>query len=216
MQQLFLQKKFDQCELCAYHESGHILFAYLCGYSCKYVELINDKNENDFTSIAIINYGADSKLASSFIEPDANLDSFESLTLAERLESVEVGQRIVRIFLGGSAAAAVFNNNGDSRIPLPMQIDFTDLLRVEFIQQVLQKLSTDVAGDFVEYCLQDALYTLSNLNIWNTVVDLATLLLERNQLNKNDIEECLEAHGILYNDIRTTPDLKTAGIIQNL
>jgi hypothetical protein len=213
MQQLFLQKKFDQCELCAYHESGHILFAYLCGYSCKYVELINDKNENDFTSIAIIDYGEDSKPASSFIAPDANMGSFTSATLAGRMESVEVGQRIIRIFLGGSAAAAVFNNNGDAHIPLPMQIDFTDLLRVEFIQQVLQELSSDITEDFVEYSLQDALYTLSNINVWNTVVDLAKLLLQRNQLNKNDIEECLEAHGILYNDMSTTAGFETADTI---
>jgi hypothetical protein len=210
MQQLFEQKKFDQCELCAYHESGHILFAYLCGYSCKYVELINDKNENDFTSIAIIDYGDDSKLASAFIAPEANLNSFKSFNLAQRLESVEIGQRIIRIFLGGSAAAAVFNNNGDSHIPLPMQIDFTDLLRVEFIQQVLRELSSDVTEDFVEYSLQDALYTLSNVNVWNTVVDLAKLLLEKNQLNKNDIEECLDAHGILYSDLSATNGFTTA------
>jgi len=44
--------------------------------------------------------------------------------------------------------------------------------------------------------LQDALYTLSNVNIWNTIVDLAKRLLQFNHLDKNDIEECLEEHGI--------------------
>jgi hypothetical protein len=200
MQQLFVKQNFDKCELCAYHESGHILFAYLCGYTCKYIELINDKNENDFTSIAIIDYGKDSELASQFIGKEASLDAFQSYSLAQRLNSVEVGQKIVRIFLGGSVAAAVFNNNGDIHIALPMQIDFTDLLRVEFIQQVLQKLSADISEDFVEHYLQDALYTLGNINVWQTVVDLATLLLQKNYLNKNDIEECLDEHGIEYNN----------------
>jgi len=46
--------------------------------------------------------------------------------------------------------------------------------------------------------LQEALYTLTNVNIWDTVVDLAGRLLHSNHLEKNDIEECLEEHGIIY------------------
>jgi len=42
------------------------------------------------------------------------------------------------------------------------------------------------------------LYTLSNINIWDTIVDLASRLLQSNHLDKNDIEECLEEHGIMY------------------
>jgi hypothetical protein len=201
MNNLLQKHSFNKCELCAYHESGHILFAYLCGYSCNYVELINDKNEDDFTSIAMLDYGKDSQMASLFIGPNADLDTFNSFNLAQKLECVEVGQRIARIFLGGSVAAAVFNNQGDVHIPLPMQIDFTDLLRVEFIQQALKKLSNDNDEEFIEHYLQDALYTLSNINVWNTIVDLATRLLKDNQLNKNDIEECLEEHGIVYGNV---------------
>lgn len=199
MNQRFASEKFNKCEICAYHESGHILFAYLCGYSCTYVELINDKNEEDFTSIAIINYGEDEELASLFTTPHANLDTFKSFSLAKRLECVEVGRRIARIYLGGSVSATVFNNQGDVHIPLPMQIDFTDLLRVEFIQQVLKELTTDTDENFIEHNLQDALYTLGNINVWNTVEDIAKRLMKNNQLNKNDIEECLDEHGIFYN-----------------
>ena len=201
MRNLFAKTNFNQCKLCAYHESGHILFAYLCGYSCKYAQLINDKNENDFTSIAIIDYGRDSELASHFVAADMDSKFFKSLSLANKLESIEVGQRLIRIFLGGSASVAVFKNDSDILIPLPIQLDFADLSRVQQIQQVLKEMSPDVTEDFVDYYLQDALYTLSNFNIWNTVVDLAKLLLEKNQLNKNDIEECLDAHGILYGDM---------------
>ena len=201
MNNLLEKHSFNKCELCAYHESGHILFAYLCGYSCNYVELINDKNEDDFTSIAMLDDGKDSHMASLFIGPNANHDAFNSFNLAEKLECVEAGQRIARTFLGGSVTAAVFNNQGDVHIPLPMQIDFTDLLRVEFIQQVLKKLSNDNDEEFIEHYLQDALYTLSNINVWDTIVDLATRLLKNNQLNKNDIEECLEEHGIVYSNV---------------
>jgi hypothetical protein len=188
---------FRKCETCAYHEAGHILFAYLCGYRCKYAELIQG-NEEDFTSIAIIDYGKDKEFGNHFIGTKANIDTFKCMALGEKLASIETGRRLTRIFLGGSVATAVFNNKGNVHIPLPMQIDYIDLLRVEFIHYVLSEIASDQEDDFIEHALQDALYTLSNVNIWETIVDLANRFLQSNQLNQNDIEECLEEHGIIF------------------
>jgi hypothetical protein len=198
MNNLLAKQNFKQCEICAYHESGHIVFAYLCGYSCKEVQLIDEGNENGFTSYALIDYGNDSYYASKFTTADNAIDFFRCLALGEKLEALEVGRRLARIFLGGSVAAAVFNNKGNVHIPLPMQIDYMDLLRVEFIHYVIQELSVDKEENFIEHGLHDALYTLSNVNIWDTIVDLATRLLQFNHLEKNDIEECLEEHGVIY------------------
>ena len=75
----FIRENFSQCETCAYHEAGHILFAYLCGYNCRHVELINEKNEHDFSSIAIIDYGKDSALAAKFTDPKSDSDYFKTL-----------------------------------------------------------------------------------------------------------------------------------------
>jgi hypothetical protein len=200
MDNLLIREKFSQCEICAYHEAGHILFAYLCGYHCREVQLIQENNEEGFSSYAVIDYGKDAYLASKFTAGNADLDFFKCLSLGEKLESIEVGRRLARIFLGGSVAAAVFNNKGNVHIPLPMQIDLIDLMRVEFIHSVIRELSTDQEENFVEYGLQDALYTLSNINVWQTVADLAGRLLEQNHLDKNDIEECLEERGIVYDE----------------
>jgi len=79
-----------------------------------------------------------------------------------------------------------------------MQIDYLDLLRVEFIHYVIKALSVDQEETFIEHGLQDALYTLSNVNIWETIADLASRLLKTKRLERNDIEECLEEHGIIY------------------
>ncbi|HEY6957045.1 MAG TPA: hypothetical protein VI385_17455 [Flavisolibacter sp.] len=198
MNNLLTRHNFNQCEVCAYHESGHILFAYLCGYSCKEVQLINEGNENGFTSYALIDYGKDSYYASKFIGSDTSTEFFKCLALGEKLEAIEVGRRLARIFLGGSVAAAIFNNDGNVQIPLPMQIDYVDLLRVEFIHYVIKEVSIDQEEGFIEHGLQEALYTLTNVNIWDTVVDLAGRLLKANHLDKNDIEECLDEHGIIY------------------
>jgi hypothetical protein len=197
MNNLLAKQNFRQCEMCAYHESGHILFAYLCGYNCREVQLIDEGNENGFTSYAWIDYGRDSHYASKFMRGDKTVEFFKCLALGERLEAIEVGRRLARIFLGGSAAAAIFNNDGNVHIPLPMQVDYIDLLRVEFIHYVIQELSVDKEENFIEHGLQEALYTLSNINIRDTIADLATRLLKSNRLNKNDIEECLDEHAFL-------------------
>lgn len=198
MNDLLTKENFRQCEICAYHESGHILFAYLCGYSCREVQLISEGNENGFTSYALIDYGKDADYASKFMSGDDTVDFFRCLALGERLEAIEVGRRLARIFLGGSVAAAVFHNQGNVQIPLPMQIDYMDLVRTEFIHYVIRQVSVDKEENFIEHSLQEALYTLSNINIWKTIVDLASRLLQSNHLDRNDIEECLEEHGIFY------------------
>lgn len=198
MNNLLTNQNFKQCEICAYHEAGHILFAYLCGYSCREVQLIDELNESGFTSYALIDYGKDSFYASKFTTADDTIDFFRCLALGEKLEAIEVGRRLARVFLGGSVAAAVFHNGGNVQIPLPMQIDYMDLVRVEFIHYVIKELSVDKDESFIEHGLQDALYTLGNINIWHTIVDLATRLLQSSHLDKNDIEECLEEHGIIY------------------
>lgn len=198
MNDLLVKEKFDQCEICAYHEAGHILFAYLCGYTCREVQLISQNNDPGFSSYAIIDYDKDAHFASHFTSGQSDIDFFKCLALGERLESIEVGRRLARIFLGGSVAAAVFKNKGNVQIPLPMQIDFMDLMRVEFIHYVISEISVSPEENFIEHGLQDALYTLANQNVWNTINDLALRLLEHNHLDKNDIEECLDEHGIMY------------------
>lgn len=198
MNNLLIKQNFSECEICAYHECGHVLFAYLCGYSCKEVQLIDEGNENGFASYAWIDYGKDVLYASRFTTADNAIDFFRCLALGERLEAIEVGRRLARIFLGGSVAAAVFRNNNNVQIPLPMQIDYMDLIRVEFIHYVIKELSVDKEENFIEHGLREALYTLGNVNIWRTIVDLASKLLQLKHLDKNDIEECLEEHGIIY------------------
>ena len=200
MNDLLKQQKFTQCEICAYHESGHILFAYLCGYHCREVYLIDPQNEEGYSSYAIIDYGKDSFYASRFTGTDVSVDFFKTLSLGEKLESIEVGRRLARIYLGGSVTAAVYNNHGNTTIPLPMQIDFMDLLKTEFIHFVISELSIDKEENFIEYGLQDALYTLANVNVWNTITDLSERLLKQKHMNRNDIEECLELHGIVFDN----------------
>ena len=191
------QGAFKQCTICAYQESGHILFAYLCGYRCQHAELMENAEE-EFSSISVFDYGKDSSIANKFLGHQTLF--FTNLSLAEKLACLEVARKLSLLFLGGSVVVAVYNNKENVHIPLPMQIELTDLLQVEFIDQVIETLDPDGDRNFIENRLQDALYTVGNINIWETIVDLSERLLKHGQLNQNDIEECLEDHGIIYNE----------------
>lgn len=196
MNQLLSKEKQNECEICAYHEAGHILFAYLCGYHCMEAQLISEDNEEGFSSFAIIDYGKGSFFASKFTSGENQIDFFKSLPLAPKLEALEVGRRLARIFLGGSVTAAVYQNGGNALIPLPIQVDYLDLVKVEFIHYVIKEISGEKDENFIEHGLQEALYTVGNINVWETIADLSQRLMKWNLLQKNDIEECLEEHGI--------------------
>lgn len=197
MEQKQPETSFQQCAICAYQESGHILFAYLSGFSCKQAELVQS-SEEEFCSTSIFDYGKNKRIADNFLSQQKAL--FSNLSFSEKSECLEVGQKLALLFMGGSVATAIFRNDGNPHIPLPIQLEYSDLRQVEFISHVIESLETDSESQFIENCLQDALYTLSNINIWETVTDLVERLLENRQLNQNDIEECLEEHGIIFSE----------------
>ena len=199
MNYIISKENFDKCEICAYHESGHIVFAYLCGYSCLEVQLINKLTPEGFSSYAMIDYGKDSLIASKMIGLNNDPAFLKSFTLAEKLEAMEIGQRLSRIYMGGSVATAVFLNNGNPNIPLPIQLDYTDLFRVENIQTITKELSSNTEEDLIENTLKDVIYSFHSIHIWNAVNELAKQLLDTNHLEKGDIEECLAPYGIISN-----------------
>ena len=199
MNYIISKESFDKCEICAYHESGHIVFAYLCGYTCLEVQLINKLTPEGFSSYAMIDYGKDALMASKMIRLNNDPSYFQSLSLPEKLEAVEIGQRLSRIYMGGSVATAVFLNNGNPNIPLPIQLDYTDLFRVENIQNITKELSKNAEDDLIEHTLKDVVYSFHSIHIWNAVNELAKRLLDTNHLEKGDIEECLMPYGIISN-----------------
>jgi hypothetical protein len=197
MHHLLIKQETKQCESCAYKESGHVVFAYLCGYSCIEMQLMKTSDEEGPFTYALIDYGKDTPIALKYVGENANLQHFTSLSLSERFENIETGQRLARIFIGGSVAAAVYRNDGDVHIPLPMQIDYTDLTKVEYIHSVLREMTANSEIDFLENELANALYTLNNSHIWKSIEHLAGRLLEENYLDKGSIEETLEKTGLL-------------------
>lgn len=188
--------RHQQCDICAYHEAGHILFAYLCGYTCKEAQLVDESNEAGFSSFSIIDYGADALYAGKYISTE-DPGFFTGLPEKAQPQAIAVGRKIARMYMGGSTAATIFQNGGNPDLHVPFQVDFTDFERVDFISTVFRAMCTG-EDNLLEHYMNDARYTLSNINLWHTVRDLAERLLRFNPITRGDIEECLEEHGIQY------------------
>lgn len=194
---LIIAQEKQTCESCAYRESGHVVFAYLQGYSCLEMQIMKTADDEGLFSYSLIDYKSDESIALTFIGEKADDQFFRNLSLAQRLQTIEVGGKLARLFIGGSVATAVFRNNGDAQIPIPMQMDYEDLVKVEYIHQVLRVLMVNSEVDFMENEIAGALYTVSNSYVWNSIDAIAKRLLEESYLAKNDVEECLEKTGLL-------------------
>src|SRR5215204_5586171 len=107
MNQLVIKEARKQKNSSAVHESGHVVFAYLCGYHCLEMQLMEIADEEGVFSYALLDYGEDEATALRFIGENANIDQFRNLSLSQRLRNIEVGQRLGRLFTGGSVAVAV-------------------------------------------------------------------------------------------------------------
>src|SRR5829696_3536234 len=160
MRHLVIQEARKQKYSSAFHESGHVVFAYLCGYHCLEMQLMDAADEEGVFSYALLDYGKDEDIALKFIGENAKSDHFRNLSLSERLRNIEVGQRLGRVFTGGSVAVAVYRNGNDVHIPFPMQMDHLDLVKVEYIHSVLAELMVNNDVDFLEQEITGALYTI--------------------------------------------------------
>jgi hypothetical protein len=178
---------FNSEAVCAYQESGHILFACLCGYTCQEVFLMREAKGN-CTAYSMIDYGTDAKEAAIFLTGRPGIDVLKNRSLAERLGLIEVGRRLSRIFFGGSVTASIQKHQGVSWMSNPVQVDIIDYMRLEYIHYIISELSVDKEAAFIEQGIKEALYTLDHPAMWNIADTLAQILLKERKLIKTEIE----------------------------
>src|SRR5215204_288713 len=110
MNQLVIKEARKQKNSSAIHESGHVVFAYLCGYRCLEMQLMEAADEEGVFAYALLDYGEDEDIALRFIVENRQIYQFQNLSLSYRLRNIEVGQRLGRLFTGGSVAVSVYRN----------------------------------------------------------------------------------------------------------
>jgi hypothetical protein len=172
-------------EMLAFHESGRVVVAYLKGYTCKSIHFLNES-----MSVALIDYGEDNTLAASLMG-SATMDYFTELEWHEKLQVIEVAGRLAQIFVAGSVGRAVFKNNGNPYVKLPLEVDPIDLYKIEYLSAVLHAIDPQYSENFLEDAIRDVLYTMQKPCIWEAVNILGKSLYRNRYLSQSEIEDCL-------------------------
>lgn len=194
-----LKMESKQEEQNAYHESGHIIMAYLSGFKCENVTLLQDGSGNAFTRFdygnpnlnlliaAIVNFNEDSEIYNSL---SPNLKS------QTQLAALKMGGTL----LGGSVAEHLFKSGSDFKGELEMEISGPDLTRVLSIDSLLSSLNPKTHNpNYIAKELEKIALLFQQENVWNSIETLSKeiLLSPTKILSQKQIEKSLSETGFL-------------------
>jgi hypothetical protein len=188
----------DNFKRTAYHESGHIVIAYLVGYTCDYAKLLIDTEGDGQTSI---NYGEDLLLIAGITNCMDEPDIFNELPNPVKKQSPGIARRIATILVAGSAAEAVFLNEV-VREEVALELSGEDLRRIVNVEYLLKQIIKEHPDDYTHQRLTEVVTWMREIEEINEAVNkMALQLLERTELSKAEIEKTLNDTGfIAYRD----------------
>jgi hypothetical protein len=179
-------------ELCAYHESGRIVAAYMNGYICEQSEL----SELDAGSgKSVLNSGADAPIIQIILQRNTSKPSAE-ITDKEIL----VANKLLEIFSMGTCTALYYENdkslNEDIEISFPGQ----DISQLELIMTFLRKNDPTYTEDRLNNILNSNFTKLQKAELSKPIEALAKKFLgeEAFKLNRFQIEDTLKSVGFNF------------------
>ena len=183
----------------AFHESGHIVMAYLVGFKSDQVALIQDDPGSAFTKF---DYGDDPRMTHliAAMQNYSNDPSFYS-ELADNIKAktAEVAERIALTLVGGPVCEAFYRTGIDFNGELDIEMSGPDLMTINSIDFCLQQNVTNHDPNFVENLLRKAAQLVRGKQVWITIEHLSQTLLnsENKILNRTQIESSLATSGYL-------------------
>lgn len=151
--------------LCAYHESGRVVFAYLSGYACDKMQLSGtDSGQGE----SKLNAGDDLPLVQAILGRSNAPVSVENMTKA-----VAAAKKLMTIYGAGTCAETFFLNNGSLPDRLDMDIPQQDSQNIELIQSFLKSSVPGHPDDFPSQTMIEIFKKLQDRDTWKAVSKLA-------------------------------------------
>jgi hypothetical protein len=181
-------------EIAAYHESGHVVFTYLSGYSCEWIEL---SQVEPGSGVNRADYGDDVLLVAGIKNSITNPSLFNELEDSKKSKGLTVARKISKILLAGSAAQFKYLKNANAENNLEIFVSGDDLLRMDNIEFFLSQIQTNPSPDYTQNTLTEVLNIISHPKIWSTIEMLSRgiLISPDKQMNKMQIEKILNDSG---------------------
>ena len=189
------EKLFEQG---AYHESGHIIMAYLSKFKADNVSLILNDPGSGFTKFdygdfritlliaAMQNYSKDPSI---FNELDSNIKKAAS----------QVGFKIAGTLMGGPVSEAFYKSGIDFNGELPIEMSGPDLMTVESIDLCLSQMTLNHDPNFIYNTLTGVVSLIKQESVWKSIEHLSATILKspNKQLSRLEIEDSLNQSGYL-------------------
>jgi len=175
----------------AFHESGHIIFAYITGYLCDGCELL--KNGDGKT---LLNFGSDLLLIAGITNCIEEPELFNGLDRKVKAHYPIVSNRIIRILLAGSIVESAFVNGGVIKDNMEVEVSGPDLIKANNVNELLFQLKKEKHdSNFIQNTMSDLFIMISIDEMWNTISKLANELAIKRKLMQQEIEEILNISG---------------------
>ena len=162
------EKLFEQG---AFHESGHIIMAYLSKFKADNVSLILNDPGSGFTKFdygdfritlliaAMQNYSKDPSI---FNELDSNIKNAAS----------QVGFKIAGTLMGGPVSEAFYKSGIDFNGELPIEMSGPDLMTVESIDLCLSQKTLNHDPNFINNTLTGVVSLIKQESVWKSIEHL--------------------------------------------
>ncbi len=175
--------------LCAYHESGRVVFAYMAGYACDKMQLSDaDSGQGE----SKLDAGDDLPLVQAVLGRGSSPVTAENMTKA-----IAAAKKLMNIYCAGTCAETFFRNNGSLPDQLDMDIPGQDIQNIELIQSFLKSSVSGHPDDFPSQTMIEILKKLQDRDTWKAVTKLAEAAIAAydKPLNRFYIEDALMAAG---------------------
>lgn len=179
----------ETIELCAWHESGRVVYAYKNGYTCDAIEL----SETDAGGgKSKLNGGEDTTYINAILSGKT-----QAIVIENQAKAIDIARKLMKVYCAGSCAKIYMENDKQLNSQTEIDIPGQDLKYLELIQQFLYKHVPDHPEDFLNDTMTGIFRDMSKEETWKPIEMLVKQLLKADYIpfTRFNIEDALMVGG---------------------
>lgn len=179
----------DILELCAYHESGRVVFAYLSGFYCESIEL----SDADFgRGKSVLNGGADMPVIQQIMSGNHQAAS------ENKAKAIETAKKLMEIYVAGSCTRAYLEQLENPGQEVELDVPASDDKQIITLQNFLAAISPGFDPAYTSKCISQTFQKLKDPEIWKAIQSLTNAAAKspERSLTRFQIEDALMAGGM--------------------
>lgn len=179
----------ETIDLCAYHESGRVAYAYQCGYSCESITL----SETDpGAGVSKLNAGADGDSIQLILK-----DKLPAADTAVPSKAIDIARKLMKIYCAGSCAATFCKEEKQISAQTEIEIPRQDIKYINLIQSFLKNNVPRHPADYPTQVIAQIFRELKQKDNWNVIETLAQTVLntEGKKIHRFYVEDALMKAG---------------------